>query len=198
MKKFLFLVMFPTTIFCQSLNYTKWDVTIDGFNQIFYFFNDTIKISSFGSPFTGLATYQDSSNFLSVKDYLDTTECGSHIGIYNYQISNDSLHFNLNSDTCSGRVYFFINSIWESINTGFPNESKLFDLKTYPNPVKEIINIEINNYSGNIQTEVFDLIGNKLQTTNETTISLRDYSNGIYIFKVAYCDRVEEVKVIKE
>lgn len=41
-------------------------------------------------------------------------------------------------------------------------------------------------------------IGNRLQVTNETTISLRDYSKGIYILKVAFGDRAEEVKVIKE
>jgi hypothetical protein len=44
--------------------------------------------------------------------------------------------------------------------------------------------------------KVFDLIGNKLQILNETTISLRDYSKGIYIIKVTYGDRVQEVKVI--
>ena len=49
-----------------------------------------------------------------------------------------------------------------------------------------------------IQTEVYDLIGNRLQTTNETTISLRDYARGIYLLKVAYGDRVDEVKVIKQ
>ena len=43
-----------------------------------------------------------------------------------------------------------------------------------------------------------DLIGNKLQTTNETTLSLRNYSKGIYILKVIYGDRFEEVKVIKD
>ena len=50
----------------------------------------------------------------------------------------------------------------------------------------------------NIQSEVYDLIGNRLQLTNKTTISLRDDSKGIYILKVAYGNRVEEVKVIKE
>ena len=50
----------------------------------------------------------------------------------------------------------------------------------------------------NIQTEVYDLIGNRLQTTNETIISLRDYASGVYFLKVAYGDRVEEVKVIKD
>jgi hypothetical protein len=76
------------------------------------------------------------------------------------------------------------------------------DLQTgvyiYPNPTKEDVTISINNFNGNIQTEVYDLIGNRLQTTNETTISLQDYARGIYLLKVAYGDRVEEVKVIKQ
>jgi len=68
----------------------------------------------------------------------------------------------------------------------------------YPNPTKENITISIDNFSENILTEVYDLLGNKLQTTNETTISLRDYARGIYLLKVAYGDRVEEVKVVKQ
>ena len=68
----------------------------------------------------------------------------------------------------------------------------------FPNPTNQNITISIENFNGNIQTEVYDLIGNRLQTTNKTTISLIDYSKGIYILKVAYGDRVEEVKVIKE
>ena len=71
-------------------------------------------------------------------------------------------------------------------------------VKIYPNPTQENITISIEGFNGNFQTEVFDIIGNKLQTTNETTISLRDYTKGIYILKVAYVDRVDEVKVIKE
>ena len=72
------------------------------------------------------------------------------------------------------------------------------NLSVYPNPTNENITIIINNFNGNIQTEIFDLIGNRLQTTNETTISLRDYARGIYLLKVAYGDRVDEVKVIKQ
>ena len=78
------------------------------------------------------------------------------------------------------------------------NNLKKTNCELYPNPTNENITISVNNFNGNIQTEVFDLIGNKLQTTNETTISLRDYSKGIYILKVAYGNRVQEVKVIKD
>ena len=72
------------------------------------------------------------------------------------------------------------------------------NLSVHPNPTSEEITISINNFNGNIQTEVYDLIGNSLQLTNKTTISLRDYARGIYILNVAYGDKVEEVKVIKE
>jgi len=67
----------------------------------------------------------------------------------------------------------------------------------YPNPTNENITITIENYNGKIQTEVYDLIGHRLQTTNETTISLQDYARGIYLFKVAYGDKLQEVNVIK-
>jgi hypothetical protein len=72
------------------------------------------------------------------------------------------------------------------------------NIKVFPNPSIEDVTIIVNNFNGNIETEVYDLIGNRLQTTNETTISLRDYARGIYLLKVAYGDRVEEVKLIKD
>jgi hypothetical protein len=72
------------------------------------------------------------------------------------------------------------------------------NINVFPNPTNENITISVNNFNGNIKTEVYDLIGNRLQTTNETTISLRDYARGIYLLKVAYGNRVEEVKVIKQ
>ena len=71
-------------------------------------------------------------------------------------------------------------------------------INIYPNPTKENITININNFSGKIRTEVYDIIGNRLQITNETTISLIEYSRGIYLLKVAYGDKTREVKVIKD
>ena len=68
----------------------------------------------------------------------------------------------------------------------------------YPNPTNENVTISIENFNGNIKTEVYDLLGNRLQTTNETTISLQDYARGIYLLKVAYGDKLQEVKVIKQ
>ncbi|MEK9620281.1 MAG: T9SS type A sorting domain-containing protein, partial [Flavobacteriales bacterium] len=93
------------------------------------------------------------------------------------------------SDTASFDVTFVSGTGIKTIND---------ILSIYPNPTNENVIISIDNYYGNIKTEVFDLIGNKLQTTSKISISLRDYSKGIYILKVTYGNIVEEIKVIKE
>ena len=85
--------------------------------------------------------------------------------------------------------------------SGGPNLSIIENhqsISLFPNPTNEDLTLSIENYNGDIKTEVYDLIGNKLQETNETTISLRDFARGIYLLIVAYGDSVEEVKVIKE
>ena len=70
-------------------------------------------------------------------------------------------------------------------------------ISIHPNPTNDNITISVKDFSGNIKTEVYDVIGNNLQISNETTISLIDYARGIYLLKVVYGDRVEEMKVIK-
>jgi len=107
---------------------------------------------------------------------------------------NDTLYLGTLHDSLIGKIPIpteILLSNTESI-------SQKYDFTIYPNPTNENITISDNNHNGNINTEVYDIIGNRIQTTNKTTISLRDYSKGIYILKVAYGDRVEEVKVIKE
>ena len=126
-----------------------------------------------------------------------------------YQLNFNSNLLNENTSAIQYNDTLYLGSLQDSLIGKIPlpteillsnseNISQKSTFSIYPNPTKENINISIDNFNGNILTEVFDLIGNKLQTTDKTTISLRDYSKGIYIIKVAYSDRVEEVKVIKE
>jgi len=96
-------------------------------------------------------------------------------------------------DTLAEQDYIFTSGGPSVSITEVSNQINIF-----PNPTNENVTISINNFNGNIQTEVYDLIGNRLQTTNETTISLIDYARGIYLLKVSYGDKVEEMKVIKD
>ena len=125
-------------------------------------------------------------------------ECIANIvfTIWNALISVDDSTWSSNnwSNYIDSHTVFSNNCISSSVDI-IEIEKKI---SVYPNPAKENITISINNYNGNINTEVFDLIGNRLQINNETIINLNNYSKGIYILKVAYGSRVEELKVIKD
>ena len=140
----------------------------------------------------------------AVFSQISTITDGNNINFTGFDATNnDSLYcISVDDSTWSVNNWSDIDSHTSFNNDCNPSTVDIIEieknLSVYPNPTSEEITISINNFNGNIQTEVYDLIGNSLQLTNKTTISLRDYAKGIYILKVAYGDRVEEVKVIKE
>ena len=71
-------------------------------------------------------------------------------------------------------------------------------LMVFPNPTDNLIKLEIENYNGSFDAELYDFTGKLLETTNKTAIRLADYPLGIYLLKVVYGNKVEEVKVVKE
>jgi len=91
----------------------------------------------------------------------------------------------------------YVGLIWGNY-VGISNEESSSNFKIYPNPTNNLIKIEIENYNGSIESELYDFTGKLLETTNHTNLSLADYPSGIYSLKVTYGDRVEEVKVIKD
>ena len=126
-----------------------------------------------------------------------------------YQLNFDSNLFTENTSVIQYNDTLYLGTLHDSLIGKIPiptqillsnsdNLSKQFDFSIYPNPTEKNINISINNFNGNIKTKVYDIIGNILQVSNETSISLANYPNGIYILKVAYADRVEQLKVVKE
>ena len=69
-------------------------------------------------------------------------------------------------------------------------------INVHPNPTADIITV--NSSSQITIIEVFDILGNKIMTSNSKTINLIPYTNGIYILKIAFGDVLEEIKVIKK
>ena len=126
-----------------------------------------------------------------------------------YQLNFDSNLFTENTSAIQYNDTLYLGTLHDSLIGKIPiptqillsnsdNLSKQFDFYIYPNPTKEKINISINNFNGNIKTKVYDIIGNILNESNESSISLANYPNGIYLLKVYYADRVEQLKIIKE
>ena len=106
-------------------------------------------------------------------------------------INNPDFHLDSNqyfSPNCNYPAGCFTTNIEEY-------QSYLF---IYPNPTNNLIQIGIENFNGTFEATLYNFTGKLLETTNKTAISLTDYPTGIYLLKVAYGDRIEEVKVVKE
>jgi len=93
-----------------------------------------------------------------------------------------------------------------SVNCNYPSNcfstvtitEQTNNINLYPNPTNNLITLYIEGYNGSVNVEVYDLQGRLLETTTNTTISMGEYAKGIYVFKVAYGDRTQELKVVKE
>ena len=166
---------------------------------------DTLVCS--GNILTNLDISQNNALvYLNCKDNLLKNldlRNGNNINFTGFDATNnDSLYcISVDDSTWSVNNWTDIDSHTNFSNDCNPSTIGIIEieknLSVYPNPTNESVTISVNNFNGNIKTEVYDLIGNRLQTTKQTRISLRDFAKGIYILKVAYSDRVEEIKVIK-
>ena len=82
------------------------------------------------------------------------------------------------------------------------NKENASKTSLFPNPCRDFVSIVINGYNGYIEIQVYDLSGRHLNTniatTNAINLNLKDYAKGIYVFRVAYGDIVEDLKVVKE
>ena len=78
------------------------------------------------------------------------------------------------------------------------SENKLSNLSVFPNPTNNIINIELENYNGEINLEFYDLSGKLLKSTISKNLDIEEYSSGIYLLKVAYDNKFQKVKIIKD
>ncbi len=62
-------------------------------------------------------------------------------------------------------------------------------IKIYPNPSNGIINVSIENYSGNLNVAIYDINGrkvlsNSLDFSTQTSISLQGLQSGLYVLKI--------------
>lgn len=76
---------------------------------------------------------------------------------------------------------------------------ELLDLKTYPNPISDILNIEYINDLESI--EIYNLLGQQLfakkATATSTQIDMTSFNSGTYIVKVSFGTVTKTIKVLK-
>lgn len=77
------------------------------------------------------------------------------------------------------------------------------EIKIYPNPATDILNIKITNFNrdNSLRISFFDLSGrlliNKMAREETTTLDISPYSSGIYILKLQGKEIYSDWKIIK-
>ena len=84
----------------------------------------------------------------------------------------------------------------EGQNTTNTNNFNNNIITVFPNPTKS--EITIKGYKNLLITEVFNVMGQKLQTTDFETISLNNYPSGIYLLKIFSNSGIKDFKIIKQ
>lgn len=88
-------------------------------------------------------------------------------------------------------------SVSSSLST---NNFNQYSFQTYPNPVKDVLNLSANTSIERIQ--IYDLLGNQVKNmsinASSKIISLSDLSRGVYILRTEIEGKFNTVKFIKE
>lgn len=94
-------------------------------------------------------------------------------------------------------IIYFDNVYGTSSSTGLGNNSEN-ELVVFPQPAKDLLNISISNFNGNIATEIFDISGMLVGSSKKNQINIASFSKGVYIVKVFYGNKSKVIKIIKD
>ena len=125
-----------------------------------------------------------------------TFDFSSRIGVY--PIVKDQIvifpDFDIGGRAQDNVIYF--DNVYGSVsNTSIETNNKE-SLNLYPNPAQDFVTIQ--NTSGSVNVEVFDVIGNFILKSKDKTIDISNMPNGIYIFIITTNNSNEILKLIKK
>ena len=185
-----------THLYCNSNQLTNLDVSQNtSLTDLQCYSNQITNLDI--SQNTALADLNCSSNQLTSLDLRN----GNNQNLLNIAvfantaltcIHVDDVTFSNNNWTSIDAQHYFSTNCTNSVQE-IPSS-----ISIYPNPTNNLFQIEIENFNGSFEAELYTFTGKLLETTNKPSVSLADYPRGIYLLKVAYGGRVERLKVVKD
>ena len=70
---------------------------------------------------------------------------------------------------------------WEDFSLDFNQPDNDINLRYYPNPTNDFVNFV---HDGDLTIKVYNILGQEIINTNDKLIDLRNYSDGVFIFKI--------------
>ena len=74
---------------------------------------------------------------------------------------------------------------------------RINDIKLFPSVTYDYVNVSIKNYSGPINTEIFSLNGDFINSQNGKILSLKNFKSGTYLCLIRHDSKYETIKIVK-
>ena len=192
---------FPSNYELYSYNGTQIKLVKDIYTGTFgsdpNYFTDASKYFVFSADFSGKGTEVWKSDGTDAgTSLLADIEPGFNGSFPEAYVLIDGNLFFSATTSSNGREIYKID-----ISTGTKELLFTNDLiKVYPNPTNDRLNLELLKDNTNIQVELYDNIGNKINsinTNNNYSSSLNDLPKGLYILKINNGEYIQIEKLIK-
>jgi hypothetical protein len=171
-----------------------------------YIFGDIVKGRVF---YTEESEMIEGTSFAKIKEFLIYSENGNQTNLLNLAGNNRAdLRFGVDANN---EIYLLSKQngkIWKlNAATGLSTADyrPKMQVKTYPNPIDEILNIKFDeNYNGIIKIAILNLLGQEIKVmhvnsnSNKIKISVSDLPKGLYIMKLLGDNMNYTTKILKK
>jgi Secretion system C-terminal sorting domain len=180
------IISFKGRVINSSTTEVQWE-TASEINASYF----TIQRSADGNRFTTIGKVAEAGNNAATHDYIFTDasvlQAGSSVVYYRLTSTDKNDHASVSNVV--------------SLNLGPAAPG----ITVSPNPSTDILNIEINNLSGNASINIFDVKGRKIQQLSKTVqdkmiiaVPTSAFAKGSYFVKILVDAKVYNQKFIKE
>lgn len=191
---FIFLLLFPSLVFSQ----TSSDSLFVNPNP---FVKRTLVRSYLSNPDTTSLIILNTIGATAITVYTNTFKAAG--GYQDSLIMDnfpDGIYFVLLKPKLRNPLTLKI--VKTSVNI-IPKADLFKNLKVYPNPIKNNLQVELNDFEAiNVSMDLLNGLGevvlSKINLDSQQEINLSDLSKGIYLLRVQYLETQRMFKVVKE
>lgn len=171
-----------------------------------YIFGDIVKGRVF---YAEESEMNQGESFAQIKEFLIYNENGNQTSLLNLAgNSRADLRFGVDADD---EIYLLSKQngkIWKlngATGLGIEDYSQKPYIKTFPNPVENILNINLDRiYNGNLKISILNLLGQETKkmnfnsSSNKISISVSDLAKGLYLLKLSSEEINYSTKFVKK
>ena len=138
-------------------------------------------------PYDTIGNYSIFNDTITFEDF--TGACSGDVGVYTFQVQNNTLDFDLVNDNCLGRVAQADGLLWTNCAVVGVDEKELnYSIVVYPNPSNGSFAIQVPDKAFTGSLEIYSINGQlvyqqKVDNANELELNL-ELVTGVYVMRL--------------